>query len=458
MARYDLTRYWTTHNSYEGQQRDWLPVQLDKKVRCVELDVWDNDYAQFGDYRLGHLKPGHAVVLGDGSPGQNPSTLLLKDWLAKIADWSARNNGNHAPITVVLDVKSDLTDNDDAGDLEDLNHKLAKAFGDQLFTRDDYDAAPAREWPDTAELRGRFICVLSGNSNTRLSYRYCFGEKPAIAVDSDGNVVLAYRSGGGDMRYWSGLARTRSKRVEWTRKGTYAFNNPNTVSEPSLAMTDDGFVVSVHRIGPRPQLAGPALLECKVGELQDDGRIAWGAPDAFGDGMEPSVSMVSANKLEEIHKTPSGKSLRLREGTLNRSKKKVEWKDSQATQGPPFPRDTVDWDSHQLRCLTNATGLILCSFDGAQTAVGYRQLAFVELQNEEQRTDLLDPLFYGASAGEKGKLAQARNAGLAARAWWFKDGDQAAPPSPPQENAAGTDFPFEQWYTDYMNQGGQAEF
>lgn len=456
MPIYEQKRYWATHNSYEGKTRDWLSAQLARNVRCVELDVWDNDYEKFGDFRLGHLKPGHAVALGTGAAGENPTNLLLRHWLKIIADWSASND--HAVITLVLDIKSDLTDNDEGGDLEDLNEKIEKAFGQSLFTRDDFDALGG--WPDSAALRNKVVCVLSGNSNNRASYRYCVGEKPSIAVGADGRVVVAYRSGAGDMRYWSGKAKPPAKglpgAIVWRRRGTYAWN-PYTVSEPSLAMVADGWVVSVHRIGPAPGKPGPALLECKAGELREDGRIDWHEGDVFGSGMLPSLESAGGNKLRLIHTTDSGKSLRLREGTLNKKKGKVKWEKATATEGPPYPRDTAWWNGHDLRCLANANELILCAFDGAQTAVGYRQVAFVELQSEEERGSFVDPLFYGAAASNPAAIARARSLGLVARAWWFKPGDETSPPSPPQENFAATDFPFDPFYAPYMTAGGQTE-
>jgi hypothetical protein len=451
MPRYDERRYWASHNSYSGQTRGSLVRQLDSKVRCLELDFWDNDYEHLLDYRLGHLKPCHEVVLGDG----NPETYYLKDWLGVVAEWS-RAHPDHAPITIVLDAKSDLTDNDAAGDLEDLNRTLEKAFGASLYTRDDFDARGVGEWPDTSELRGKVICVLSGNSNTRMSYRFCMGARPAIATNAGGDVVIAYRSSAGELRYWAGKARLHSRRVDWIRKGTYA-RNVYTVSEPSLALTDDGYVVSVHRVGPKPGAAGPALLECTVGELQPDGRIAWGAADALkGSGLEPSVALSGAARLQAVHRTASGKSLRSREGTLDKSRRKVRWKGPQPTEAPRFPTDITEWKGHRLRAFSEE-GHVVCSFDDSSRAVGFRQLAFVERQSEEKESDFGDPLFYGASAGAKERISAARNVGLVARAWWFKDGDQAQPPGPGQENAAGTDFPFEQWYADYMNSGGQAE-
>jgi hypothetical protein len=456
MPIYEQKRYWATHNSYEGKERDWLSAQLAGNVRCVELDVWDNDYEKFGDFRLGHFKPGHAVALGTGGAGENPTTLFLRDWLKIIAEWSASND--HAVITLVLDVKSDLTDNAKAGDLEDLNEKLEKAFGKSLFTRDDRDAAGG--WPESSDLRNKVVCVLSGNSNNRASYRYCFGQKPAIAVDADGRVVVAYRSGGADMRYWSGQAKLPAKglpgAIVWRHRGTYAWNS-QTVSEPSLAMMADGWVVSVHRIGPAPGKTGPAVLECTVGKLGEDGWINWHGGDVIGNGMLPSLEFAGGNRVRLIHTTDTGKSLRLREGTLDPKKAKVKWGKAAAAEGEPFPRDTALWKGHDLRCFANATGLIVCAFDEAQRAVGYRQVAFVELQSEEEKADFVDPLFYGAAASNPAAIAEARTLGLVARAWWFKQGDETAPPSPPQENFAATDHPFRAFYAPYMSAGGQTE-
>lgn len=455
MPSYDQTRYWTTHNSYEGGPRGSIPAQLDRNVRCLELDVWDNDYDKVGDFRVGHFKPGHAVALGTVAPG-NPNTLRLRDWLETIADWSAQH-ANHGVITLVLDLKSDLTDNAGAGDLEDLNAELEDVFGARLFTRDDYDVPKA--WPETTALRNRVLCVLSGNGSNRAAYRYCFGAQPALAVNARGDVALAYRSEAGDMRCWTGKARlpsgARPGALSWRHKGTYAWN-AFSVSEPSLAMTDDGWIVSVHRVGPAPGTSSPALLECVVGELHDDGRMTWGGASGVGSGMLPSLALTSDNRLLLTNTTESGKSLRVRKGTLDRKKHRVDWAKAEAAgaDAPPT-RDTALWKGHALRCLVNARRTILAAFDGAQRAVGYRQLAFVELQSEEADRDLLDPLFYGASASNTGAIAAARARGQVARAWWFKQGDAILPPKP--ENFAATDHPFDAFYAAYVTAGGPTE-
>ena len=305
MPPYQMTRYWTTHNSYEGGPRGSIPAQLSRNVRSVELDVWDNDFERVGDYRLGHFKPGHAVALGAGGADENPKTLLLRDWLKTIAAWHQAND--HAVLTVVLDLKSDLTDNEGAGDLEDLNARVEEAFGDSLFTRDDFDVTGA--WPDTADLRNRVICVLSGNSNNRASYRFCTGERPALAMQDDGALVAAYRSNAGDMRYWSGKARLPrgdgSGRIDWIHKGTYAWS-PHTVSEPCVAAMGDGWFVSAYRIGPAPGKSSPSNLHARS--------ASWATADASSGATVTRSDPACCRASRSSARTSSGSSTRRRAG------------------------------------------------------------------------------------------------------------------------------------------------
>ncbi len=135
----------------------------------------------------------------------------------------------------------------------------------------------------------------------------------------------------------------------------------------------------------------------------------------------------------------------------------LDWGDPGSGEGPAFARDAVAWKGHEIRVRTNSVGLVLCAFDGVQRAIGYRQLLFVELQSEEDRTEFLDPVFYGASAGSRHAIARARSLGMVARAWWFRENDRAAPPGPDQENFAATDFPFAPWYEPYKRDGGRVE-
>src|SRR5262249_43159186 len=125
--------YRATHNSYSGDvdgAKGPILTQLDGGVRFIELDVHDNGYDSLHDYQIGHGAPGDLVDHSGGNPASNG----LRDWLAPIADWSARN-ASHAGLVVMLDLKDDLTDNTSyaAGNLGALDVELVSAFGAQLF-------------------------------------------------------------------------------------------------------------------------------------------------------------------------------------------------------------------------------------------------------------------------------------------------------------------------------------
>jgi hypothetical protein len=81
MATYDATSFRATHNSYSGGLRRSIVDQLRGGVRCFELDVHAKGFDIFRDFRVGYLKPGSEVSLGDG----NPESIMLSDWLATIA-------------------------------------------------------------------------------------------------------------------------------------------------------------------------------------------------------------------------------------------------------------------------------------------------------------------------------------------------------------------------------------
>ena len=95
--------------------------------------------------------------------------------------------------------------------------------------------------------------------------------------------------------------------------------------------------------------------------------------------------------------------------------------------------------------------MILFRVDARQTAIGFRQIAFVERQKSDEGTPLGDTLFFAANAANRGQIAEARSARIPSRAYWFEESDRTQPPSPPQENAAATDAPFAPWYEVYMN-------
>jgi hypothetical protein len=440
MARYDLTRFRSTHNSYSGGGRGSLPEQLDRGIRCLELDFHDNGYEEIGDYRVGHLKPGSEVARGGG----NPNTFLLRDWLGTIAAWSDAHPG-HAPIALVLDSKDDLTDNENGGDLDDLNETLEGALGPKLFTRDDYDAQQL--WPGLDGLQDRLLCVLSGAGATRAAYRWAFGSAPALAVNADGTIVLVYRSTAGDLNCWTGTLKGAPPGAAWRRKVTYGLGDLG-LSQPAVALNDDGWLVAVDRFKPAG-FQGP-LLESRLGRIREDQRIQWFASEVFAQGSAPSLQ-IDGDEVREIHTTWDGEKRQQVLGSINRQRRKIEWRKPRPTQAEPFPRNVADWQGERIRCGVASGGVIGWGAGSrALEPVRFRQVLFVEEQKGDDPDSIRDALFYAADAKDQAAVASGRNRGLVGRAWGFEEADQTQPPTPPQENMPATDSPQAPWFRRYM--------
>jgi len=440
MARYDLTRFRASHNSYSGDKRGSIERQLNAGVRCLEFDFHDNNFATFMDYRIGHLKPGAEV--DHALP--NPADSLLASWLKVIDDWSQGHPG-HEPITLILDAKDDLTDNDE-GDLGDLNHSLVTAFGGRLFTREAFDLHGG--WPDTSDLRDHVICVLSGSGTSRAAYRWAFGTTPAVAANAGGDVVLAYRSTAAEINCWRGDIDAGEVAVNWRRKHSLAASDID-LGEPALGMNDDRWVVAVYRFGPRPGLHG-RMLTSKLGFLRDDGTINWWDTQVVDDGWMPSLN-VNGNDIHLIYRAASGSSRRLRTGVIDRTRRAIAWKKAKETTRAPFPCNVAAWGTHSISVGLDHLGAVGCVVDsGVLQPVRFPQVLFVECQKGEDPALFRDAPFFGAGAANQSEIAAARRKGLVARAWGFTEADKTQPPSPPQENLPATDAPHTAWYRNYV--------
>jgi hypothetical protein len=435
MGRYDEHEYAATHNSYSGGSRGTLPSQLTARVRQVELDLHDNGYVDHQGYRVGHIWPGNEV---DHSAG-NPAGLLLQDWLAVINAWSSANAG-HGPITVVFDVKDDLLDNDDGGDLEDFNLTLEAGFPGKLFTRDDYGLGP---WPKVSALKDKVVCVISGDRGTRASYRWTRGSEPTIAGNANGDVVLAYLSTAGDLRCWTGKVDVAPGGMRWTRRMTYKWGTG--LSQPAIALSDDGWVVAVHAIAATPTFPAGVVEGC-VGHLQEDGRILWFTSKRYDFGSAPSLE-IEGDQVRAICGALTGGGRVLCRGLLDRKKRAVQWGKSRSTPKPPFPRDQGTSLGRVVQCAPGPAAVIQASVEqGAMQPVRYRQVAFVEEQKGDDAGLLVDPLFFAADAGDQALIVAARGAGKVVRAWGFSPGQETTPPA----NMPATDDPYAGGYAPHV--------
>ncbi|MFN8092301.1 MAG: hypothetical protein U0599_08800 [Vicinamibacteria bacterium] len=427
MSRYDEVRFRATHNSYSGGARGSVPDQLDAGCRLVELDVHARGFAEIGDFRVGHLKPGAEVSLGGG----NPDSLRLRDWLAAVARWSDAHV--HAPITVVLDSKDDLL-SPSCGSPEDLNRIVEEALGPRLFTPADLDAAGG--WPDLTELTSRVLCVLSGNGNTRLSYRWAFGAEPALATNARGDAVLVYVATSGDLHAFAGEVRTDGA-IAWQSKSSYRYS-ALPLSQPAVAVNDEGWIVAAHRFVPPEGFTGGTRLESLVGRIGADRRVSWFGPGVYGIGSQVRLA-IEGTDVVEWH--VEGGVSRQRRGVLNTRRGQVRWGSGRRAEADPPAPDSAIHGGRTYRCATDDGGAVLAGPEGGLAPARFRPVLFVEEQKGDDRGSVRDALFFAADAKDRAALDAARARGQVVRAWGVEEADLPCP-----AQIAATDAPRAAWY------------
>ncbi len=438
--RFDEVVFMATHNSYSGGSRRTLRAQLDRGVRFLELDVHDNEYASVGDYRVGHDAPGDEVARG----GDNPEDDRLGGWLAAIANWSGAHP-EHAPITVALDLKDDLTDNPTyaAGNLAALNARLEGAFGDRLLRAEEVPGA----WPPLQALRGRVLAVLSGHQGSRLRYRHDVGANPAVAINDRGQVIEVHDSGSGALWYWTGRLDPDGG-VEWRRHGRY-----DAGRTPAVALDDDGVVVEVHAS------EAANTLWYHVGRLGPDLELDWGPSHRYDEGVRPTLNWSGDLEVHEIHQSQNDGRAWTWTGRVDPRSRTISWGAHGRTDAAPYDVGRAESAAGRIEVYTGpdpgapAETLRYRTGRRADARIRYAQAAFVESQPGDAGWLAADGLrFFAAAAGVGGAEAAARRRrGWVVRLWGFARPEHDV--DPPVSFPA-TDTPFEAWYLDHADRVG----
>ena len=408
-------------------------------VRLLELDIHDNDFENVGDYRIGHDSPSDEVILGGG----NPLSSALTAWLVAVREWSEDNSG-HAPITIVIDLKDDLTDNQsfDAGNLGALNAMISAGIGERLFPAFSVGNRGA-EWPALRALDDRILVILSGHEGTRRGYGRDQGHRPGVAQASDGAVVEVHDNGRGDLWYWTGQIDSAHETVRWNGHGRY-----DSGTDPDIALTSSGLVVEVH------QSENARTLWYRVGQLRADGQaIEFGDSHRYDDGQAPRIRFTGAQTVEEIHLDRSGDRRIYRRGRVDEERREIMWIESGATD-EALPEKNLSFVEHRGRLFRTsvrqrpADQTLRFSVNGGQEKpIRYQALAFIE--GREGDGNWLDSSihFFSAeeSAGRNAFVDQWLNRGGMVRRWGFNDARPGI-----QANFPATDFPHADWYIDLL--------
>jgi hypothetical protein len=437
---YDESIFLATHNSYSGDERNSLIDQLNLGVRLFELDIHDNLFGTFNDFRVGHDSPGDEVLFGNG----NPNTDLLNEWLNVIKEWSD-SHSSHSPITIVLDIKDNLTDNRsfDEGNLGRLNAALTDTFQSDLFRADEMGARGS-EWPSIGALRGKVITVLSGREQDRRAYRSDEGHNPAVALNNRRQVVEVHDDGRDDLWYWTGLLNIDTDEVRWIGHARY-----DSGRFPAVAMNEQGVVVEVHR-------SDDALsLWYRVGQFRADGTgVDFGDSHRFDSGILPSIRFIDQNTIREVHQSQNNSQRWFHTGVVDPVTKTIQWGEHDSTTDPFYVRDQsttqILGTDHSIRVRSRANDdhLHYTVNSSGEEPIRYEKIAFIDIMYGDE--DLIDEYshFFSAEASDDDAIPfvdQWRNLGGIIRLWSYNQVLVGTVPHFP-----ATDHPFATWYQTLM--------
>ncbi|MGD8604622.1 MAG: hypothetical protein PVF49_08620, partial [Anaerolineales bacterium] len=391
---FNQARFASTHNSYCGNidgERGSIIEQLDHGIRCIELDIHNDDFTLHG-YRIGHDEPGHGVYHDEGNPEDN----RLVTWLQPVSDWSSQNPG-HAPITLYLDMKDDFGSSYEEGNLAHLNDDLLHAFGDRLFRSDALDSSG---WPTVADLRSNVIVVLTGSTDNRLNYLRDRGFSPAVAMNALGQVIEVHDSGDGDLWYWTG--QLEGGQVRWHRHGRYGSGK-----QPAIALNNNGAIVEIHEVpGPRAH-----TFRYMIGRLTDDLDIQWRStvgnlfPDPIdGDHLTIDFPSLDSQTVRVIYRRPHDGKFKVRDGEVDEHTSQIHWRDYEDDYAR-YDRSIASAGGDSLEISSDSHGpfedntLIYRINRGDWYRIQYEQLAFVGFDDDMPDYVLdLDPQFISADA------------------------------------------------------------
>ncbi len=398
-----------THNSYTAS----IPGQLDTGVRLIEIDFHDDAHDRYG-YRVGHSEPILEVSLGAGNPSFTWDALInytpykLPAWLSALSSWS-QNNPGHAPITLVLEPKDPLIDNNgyDAYDLSRFNQELLDAFGlDNIYTA--FEQGPSYVWPSVGDLRDKFIIAMTGVEANRLTYVRTLGKTPAVAMNDHGQVIAVYQKpDSAELWYWTGKWQTNSDNkmpagsILWLRNQRYA-EGYDTDSPPAVAINNEGWIVAIHQ-------GANQAIEYRLGRLTSELDIDWNTRATSTEvGHNPAIRFDSLDdNVLTARYTGIDSDTTIHEQAVTLHAGRSELEPSAATS---VSVDTNEWWENRITAVSqvgivevssneNKGNLLTYTANGRTGRIRLFQLVFIEVDPDRINNDALYAELYAETTG-----------------------------------------------------------
>jgi hypothetical protein len=160
-------------------------------------------------------------------------------------------------------------------------------------------------WYRIGQVEGKAITWRNDGKSTK----YDNGVEPSVAITDNGLVVEAHKSQSHDT-LWYRIGQVEGNTITWRNDGKgIQYDNGE---DPSVSITNDGLVVEVHKSG------GHSTLWYRIGQVEGN-TITWrnnAKSVKYDDGVHPSVAITDGGQVVEVHRSEGHDTLWYRLGQV----------------------------------------------------------------------------------------------------------------------------------------------
>ncbi|MCP6760762.1 MAG: hypothetical protein NHB32_18910 [Fischerella sp. CENA71] len=153
-----------------------------------------------------------------------------------------------------------------------------------------------------------------GDDNFGKADRYDTGVSPSVALNNGNVVVEVHKSQSRDRLFYR-VGKVEGDKIDWGKYENNKSIDYDDGVQPSVAITNDGLVVEVHKSQSRDRLF------YRVGKVEGD-TINWGKYENnksidYDDGIQPSVAITNDGLVVEVHKSQNHDTLWYQVGRID---------------------------------------------------------------------------------------------------------------------------------------------